>query len=435
MSGQSKRPGRKSADKRRQKKTRPNTTSTLFNHSNESPTLSRLGTLTPKIPSLPKQEGKNAWDNFIADLKIWLLHNIWGRLHFRVLAILLFLGMGVLKLNAECPWLIPWRTPSHKSVSNKTQVVKSEGPASSVTMGESESKWSIDWPEERELAYNEPACATLRVEGLDTCTKQYWIDDSLQNLTSPAGHLTWDNNRFSYTPRCGYWQPGYHTIRMRYSRSDLTVIKSTYTFGVQWDLDFREPSGDKNLLMDPRMRSMPHGLVYTDSQTGELVLAPKQVDSNNPSYIMSAPFTRGVDNYKIYLYFRISKPIAGGFQVALPGQLEIQVGDGSTKDITLKVRGKYLDTSGFPTQNKKRKAWRLRTRELDNSGTEKVLVVSMHNSCLEVALGCDESKPLFWQTIPPNVLVNDGHNLALRSYGSEVRFSRIIIRPYDWPPQ
>ena len=251
--------------------------------------------------------------------------------------------------------------------------------------------------------------------------------------------LEWTDNGLNITPGSHVWKPGHYHLRLLCRRSGRVLLDREEEFWVEWDIDFGKAGATYAQFLNPLLPQYARGQVSIDSTMGQLVLDPKSPDPNNPSYVMSQAVTDGLDNYRIFLYYRIIAERTGGFQIVLPGKLCLQVGDGARcpNDCTIKIGGSYVVYSaskGFipnPTA-KKRQAWHHTFTPVEQPGGEIPLCVAYRNSRLEVSSGVDAMTPVFSATIPQMLLQGTNRDITVRSYGSKIGFTRIIVRPFDW---
>jgi hypothetical protein len=267
-------------------------------------------------------------------------------------------------------------------------------------------------------------------DDIDACEPQLWIDGVWQTL--PNNNGSWPPRQINYIPKVGYWSPGHHRMRVKYRRGKETIAADSHHFVVQWDIDYHSPDDAARLLMHPVIRDSCRGLVTVDSGAGQLVIAPRETDPDNPSSISSVPFASSTKPYRLLIDYVMTQPRRATLQIVLPGLLTLQIGDGLPNGFTIKLRDKYFDAQGYPTQAKKRNAWRFTEMPISGKDASFPLVIEYAAGVISVFRGWDREQFLFRRRINPALLDWSQRSLVLRAYGAEVRVNEVMISPIDW---
>ena len=174
------------------------------------------------------------------------------------------------------------------------------------------------------------------------------------------------------------------------------------------------------------------GHVGIDTTTGEIFVGPQDIDVANASSITCVPCMKRPYGYGVRLHFRIISDATGGFQVALPGSLSVQIGDGTLGDFTVKVGDHYLDSLGRSRDIQKKTGQICRSRcTLEE---EMIVTIEYSGRRLIISGGLDGSKKIIDIPLDAKLLGQSNQSsrhLSLRTYGSEVRFSKVTVYSLD----
>jgi hypothetical protein len=249
------------------------------------------------------------------------------------------------------------------------------------------------------------------------------IDGQIYTYNGSNADYSFQVNKrtLSVTPKLRYWMPGMHYLQVYVND---TVI-ANQTFVTQWEIDFTKKNA--TILINPLDKMLCRGQATLESKNGLLVLAPSAINLANPSYVKTPVFTKDLSNYEVAICFKVPQPKVGGFQVTLPGALSVQVGDGDLKFTTVKIETSYIGKNNMPNQIKKADALLIPYPGSSVRMNEEWIWICNKNNCLTIYSGLDKSESLCDIDIDPAFLKNENRQLIIRSYGSIVTISKIIV--------
>lgn len=281
-----------------------------------------------------------------------------------------------------------------------------------------------DDPVVSELGPTQPAIASLK--GLESKNLTVKVDGAVVNRSSDAYVVNEEADKVSIIPSCGYWTVGRHRIEV--ATDDEAGPKARLLFDVTWSLDFSEPIA--KVLLDLSEPANSVGKVYTDSNTGCLVLEPKSREDNNPVSCSFSRFVKQLRPFSIGSKFRLHRNRSASVQLSLPGQISVQLFDGGANKITLKQKDKYLAKDGTSLTLFRKRALTIELPDDVTFEQESWIWISWDGKQIAISTGAHGQVPLARISVIKEAVKADDLSFSIRSYGSVVGFSMIKIERF-----
>jgi len=289
----------------------------------------------------------------------------------------------------------------------------SHGPETPSYAWNSEGSSANNWNPNDPITIEFHGSIGIKLTALKVCKDAQAMSDGKYKLKV-------ENGLISILPSRGYWTIGRQDIRIDLNVDNMPVTTHTTVFVSQ---EVSTAIGQiKPFIKLGDSIYCSHG-VGPDHGTNSIYITPSGDVIHKPSYLSILPFVDRIRPYSFGVEFMFSAWNSGCFQVALPGGISVQIGEGNRNIATVKVGYSYIAGENGELTPRRSEALEIPLSDLILTRNS-WLYFSYDTTSLTLSTGAKGSDVIKSVSISKSDLNPHKLSACLRSYGPDLLISQ-----------